>query len=815
MKHKKLACGVTAALCLSMLGQLPVLPVSADNPIIQTSFTPDPAPVVFGDELYVYTGCDKDGNNGNYTMTGWQCFSTKDMKNWTDHGRVMEDTDFSWGNENDAWASQCIERNGKYYLYVTSTDSQGRGRAIGVAVADSPEGPFKDPLGKPLCGPNWWYIDPTVMIDDNGQAWLFFGNPTLYYVKLNEDMISTDGEVKQFDMNTAAFGPGDGKDRKSAYGEGPWIYKHGDLYYMVYASFYNGEGGESMCYSTGPSITGPWTFRGQIMKMHNCFTTHGGIIDFKGHSYLFYHKNGLKGGGTFNRSACVEEFTFNPDGSIPLISPTNAGPDQLETVNPYERVEAETMSWSEGIKTEPSADGKTMAIGFIENGDYIKVSGVDFGDDGASTFFASVSSNGQGGTIEVHLDDVTGPIVSTATVPVTGDWKKYVTVESEVTGAKGTHDLYLRFSGGDSYLFNVDWWQFSKQSSTSFRLADCDGDGKVNAADFTIAKRGAMSGFKDIAAEKAADVDQSGTVDLTDIQWYVSFLTGETDALPEKYTPPTPPPSAFNYNSAVTFREAPGEYFEDKATQKGTVVKEDYNGINGNKTLYVYLPYGYDTNKKYNIFYLMHGGGENETTCFQDKWTHINYMLDRMIENGEIDPMIVVTPTFNKCASADDVNAEMRQSIIPFVEAKYSTYAENTTLDGLKASRFHRAYGGFSMGGGTTWSNFIMNLDIIAYFMPLSGHSWAGLGPIDKAIDNLGMTPRDYFIFAATGTEDQAYGNMNPLINSMKNDSRFVYTSDFSKGNLYYLVANGRTHWWGNVRHYIYDALPYFFHEGV
>ena len=158
---------------------------------------------------------------------------------------------------------------------------------------------------------------------------------------------------------------------------------------------------------------------------------------------------------------------------------------------------------------------------------------------------------------------------------------------------------------------------------------------------------------------------------------------------------------------------------------------------------------------------------------------------------------------------------EMRQSIIPFVEKKYSTYANSTSEADLKASRYHRAYGGFSMGGGSTWNMFINNLDICAYYMPLSGHCWGGLTGLQNAIDKSGFKKNEYFIFAATGSKDLAYNNMLGLINPLKQDTkRFTTTSDFSKGNFYFLVADGRDHWWGHVRHYIYDALPYFFHEG-
>ena len=272
--------------------------------------------------------------------------------------------------------------------------------------------------------------------------------------------------------------------------------------------------------------------------------------------------------------------------------------------------------------------------------------------------------------------------------------------------------------------------------------------------------------------------------------------------------------SNFNYSANLQYKAAPDSYFRQPANH-GTVVKENYNGINGNKNMYVYLPYGYDKSKKYNVFYLMHGGGESEETCFNDNNINIDIMLDNMIANGDIEPMIVVTPTFNKAPSADGVWEEMRKSIIPYVENKYSTYANgNTSIDGLRASRYHRAYGGFSMGGGSTWANFNNNLDIIAYFMPLSGHCWDGAGKVLSAARNSGFKKNEYFVLAATGTDDLAYGNMVPMINELKkNTDVFTYTSDFSQGNLYFLEARGNVHWWPQVRHYIYDALPYFFHE--
>lgn len=165
----------------------------AQNPIIQTNYTADPAPMVYNGTVYLYTTHDEDKTIRNFfTMNDWRCYSSTDMANWTDHGAIMSYKDFSW-SRGDAWAGQCIYRNGKFYLYLPVNQKNG-GNAIGVAVSDSPTGPFKDAIGAPLLI-GYGYIDPTVFIDDDGQAYLYWGNPHLWYVKLNQDMVSYDQKV--------------------------------------------------------------------------------------------------------------------------------------------------------------------------------------------------------------------------------------------------------------------------------------------------------------------------------------------------------------------------------------------------------------------------------------------------------------------------------------------------------------------------------------------------------------------------------------------------------------------------------------------
>ena len=439
--------------------------LSAQNPIVQTYFTADPAPMVYDGTVYLYTSHDEDSTVNNFfTMYDWRCYSSKDMVNWADHGAVASLKNFTWMNkDNGAWAPQCIERNGKFYLYVPI-----HGEGISVLVSDSPTGPFTDPVGKRLVESDhiWQDIDPTVFVDDDGQAYLYWGNPSLWYVKLNKDMISYDttigkNGVVSVEMTAEAFGSKAGRDGKpgTTYTEGPWFYKRNSLYYMIYAA----EGiPEYISYSTANSPEGPWTYKGQIMKRtdHLAFTNHAGIIDFKGNSYIFYHDQDLSKGQGFKRSVSVEQFTYNADGSIPLITPTKEGVTKcVDNLDPFKKVEAETIAFSEGLKT--ASDSKTgVYVTKIENGDYLKVRSVDFAK-GAKTFEASVASASAGGKIEIRLDNRNGELLGTIDVKNTGGLQKWATVKGKVKKATGVQDICLVFKGGEGELFNFDWWAFN------------------------------------------------------------------------------------------------------------------------------------------------------------------------------------------------------------------------------------------------------------------------------------------------------------------------------------------------------------------
>jgi DUF1680 family protein len=418
--------------------------VKLRNPIIQTKYTADPAPMVYNDTVFLYTSHDED-DAMSFKMKDWLLYTSTDMVNWTDHGAVASLKNFRWApRDNGAWAPHCVERNGKFYLYCPMPAGVG----IGVLVADSPYGPFKDPIGKPLIKNSIADIDPAILIDDDGQAYLYWGNPHLYWVKLNEDMISYSGEIQK-DPTTPAN-----------YQEGPWVWKRNGYYYLAYASTCCPEG---IGYAMSTSPTGKWEYKGMIVDAsEKTRGNHPGIIEYKGKSYCFGQSSDLLKRITSRfyerRSVDVDEMRYNADGTIQNRSYWSVeGPEQIGTLNPFVRVEAETIAWSEGVKTHLE-DGRIFVTS-INHGDYILVKGADF-SDGAKSIDVGVSSI-EGGNIEIRIDKIDGPVIATIHINSSRESGIWRTFSAPVQKVSGVHDLYFIFKG-ERDLFHFDWWKFSK-----------------------------------------------------------------------------------------------------------------------------------------------------------------------------------------------------------------------------------------------------------------------------------------------------------------------------------------------------------------
>ena len=311
---------VACSFSSTVLGQLPPKTCSDAapfNPIIRDKFTADPAALVAGNTVYLYTGHDEaPKGQARYIMHDWLCYSSTDMIHWKEHPSPMSVKDFAWAKD-DAWASQVIFRNGKYYWYAAMEHGTVQGKAIGVGVADSPTGPFKDAIGKALitndmtraASIGWDDIDPTVIIDTGGQAYLFWGNTKCYYAKLKENMIELDGAIQVV-------------EGLPNYTEAPWIHKRGDWYYLSYAYQFP----EKIAYAMSKSITGPWQYKGILNEVAaNSNTNHQAIIQYKGQWYFIYHSGVLADAGGFHRSVCIDRLYYNKDGTMKRIVMTSEG----------------------------------------------------------------------------------------------------------------------------------------------------------------------------------------------------------------------------------------------------------------------------------------------------------------------------------------------------------------------------------------------------------------------------------------------------------------------------------------------------------
>jgi len=429
----------------------------ADYPIVSHRYLADPASLVYNGRVYLY--CSNDDENPGDDQSGYQmrsivCVSSSDLKNWTDHGIVFQvPKNCSWAVR--SWAPSMVERDGQFFLYFGNG-----GNGIGVAKADNPLGPFVDPLNKPLVenstpgvqpAQNMWLFDPMTFIDDDGQAYMYFGgngDDNVRVIKLNRDMISVDGPAIHLTAKN--------------FFEASWMHKVNGIYYFSYSS--NPSAQMRIDYMKSTSPTSGFTYGGIVSKQPplNDNNNHQAIFEFKGKWYQAYHNRAVakqaKVSPTFKRNLCLDQFQHNADGSIETMVNTVDGLAQLSYINPFERVEAETMNAQSGINTETCKSGG-LNVTNIESGDWIKVRGVDFGK-GAKSFEASVASTTTGGNIEIHLDSLTGTLLSTLTVKNTQGLQNWIVQSSKVLKNKGVHDLYFVFKGGEGHLFNFDWWKF-------------------------------------------------------------------------------------------------------------------------------------------------------------------------------------------------------------------------------------------------------------------------------------------------------------------------------------------------------------------
>lgn len=464
------------------------------NPLMTQRFGADPYALVYEDTLYIYMTGDtpeykEDGslNTNTYSVINTiNVISSKDLRNWTDHGSVYAASSAGaakWANNSWAPAAVWKEIDGKpkFFLYFANS-----GGGIGVLTADSPTGPFTDPLGTelisrrtPTCDTVLWLFDPAVLMDDDGSAYIYFGGGvpegkaeyphTGRIAKLGADMISLDGDPVEINPPFLFEDSG--------------IHKMGNTYYYTYSSNFsvteegtkkyglkNGE----ICYMTSENPMGPFTYRGIILPNPENFFGVGGnnhhcVFNFRGEWYITYHAEsietrlGMENKGY--RSTHIDKLAINADGTLGSTAGTREGVAQSGNLNPYVVTEAETMWRMAGITTVPCGEiSKTcgsgnMAVCGMETGSWIALKNVDFGTEGATEFAALLCGGEEKGMIEICLDAVDGEVAGTLTVPA-GDGETYVKQTCKLTKTvTGVHDVYFVFTGS-GYVW--DNWKFTK-----------------------------------------------------------------------------------------------------------------------------------------------------------------------------------------------------------------------------------------------------------------------------------------------------------------------------------------------------------------
>ena len=303
------------ALSALALGLAPAL--DAQNPIIRDQFTADPTARVFEGKVYLYPSHDiispVEPERKWFSMADYHVFSSEDLVNWTDHGMILSQENVPWGNPEgySMWAPDCVYKNGKYYFYFPNAPKEGRGFAIGVAVADKPYGPFT-PEQKPIEGVGG--IDPCVLVASDGSAYLYWSGMGLRGAKLADNMLELDGESVRLDENLPA-----------GFKEGPFIFERNGKFYLTYPWVQDRT--ETLAYAMSDNPLGPYEFKGIIMAQSPsaCWTNHHSLVEYKGEWYLFYHHNDYSPQFDKNRSARIDRVIFNEDGTIQPVTPTLRG----------------------------------------------------------------------------------------------------------------------------------------------------------------------------------------------------------------------------------------------------------------------------------------------------------------------------------------------------------------------------------------------------------------------------------------------------------------------------------------------------------
>lgn len=432
----------------------------AQNPIIKGQYSADPTARVFNGKVYLFPSHDiispVEPERKWFCMEDYHVFSSEDLVNWTDHGVILNQKDVPWGNPEgySMWAPDCVEKDGKYYFYFPNA-SKGRGFAVGVAIADRPEGPYI-PEPNPIEGING--IDPCVLQASDGNAYIFWGNgrcakldPSM--TKLADDNPKTTMKWGNREMEMVGVDCLRGLPSRQA--EGPFAFEYNGNFYLTYP--YVKENTEVLAYAMSKEPMGPYEYKGIIMErsQNECWTNHHSIVNFKGQWYLFYHHNDYSPNFDKNRSVRVDKISFLPDGTIEQVTPTLRGVGETKATD-HIQMDRYSAIYHYGVyvdllDAENPFEG--FYIHFSRGNSWVRYDEITFGETAPTSIVFRFRS---GAASRVSLQTRDEKIVGTFDLPASKDWKEVkLPFETALTGIQN-----IKLIVDEAKDLDVDWISF-------------------------------------------------------------------------------------------------------------------------------------------------------------------------------------------------------------------------------------------------------------------------------------------------------------------------------------------------------------------
>ena len=432
----------------------------AQNPIIKGLYSADPTARVFNGKVYLFPSHDiispVEPERKWFCMEDYHVFSSEDLVNWTDHGVILDQKNVPWGNPEgySMWAPDCVEKDGKYYFYFPNA-SKGRGFAVGVAIADRPEGPYI-PQPEPIQGING--IDPCVLQASDGNAYIFWGNGRCAKLKPNMIELADDNPkttMKWGNREMEMIGVNCLEGLPSRQAEGPFAFEKDGNFYLTYP--YVKENTEVLAYAMSKNPMGPYEYKGIIMErsQNECWTNHHSIVNYKGQWYLFYHHNDYSPNFDKNRSVRVDKISFLPDGTIEQVTPTLRGVGETKATD-HIQMDRYSAVYHYGVYDDlldAANPFEGFYIHFARGNTWVRYDEINFGETAPTSAVFRIRSAAPS---KVSFQTRDEKIVGTFDLPASKDWKEVkLPFETPLTGMQN-----IKLIVDEGKDLDLDWISF-------------------------------------------------------------------------------------------------------------------------------------------------------------------------------------------------------------------------------------------------------------------------------------------------------------------------------------------------------------------